>query len=101
MAESSDFLPARDADFDAFFNNFCRQVTQNTSGQSPVWTNIPAAEVTVLTAAYGVWRLAYEAALTPYIPGVTAAKNEARAVGEKALRDFKHSFVDRNLQVTP
>jgi hypothetical protein len=101
MPGNTYFLPARDADFDAFFHNFCRQATQNTAGQSTAWTNIPAEEVTALNAAYDAWRPAYEAVLAPPTPGVTAAKKEARDAGEKALSDFKHRFIDRNPQVTP
>jgi hypothetical protein len=90
---SNDFIPAGDAEFDAFFKRYCQIVTQKTSGGSPAWTHIPAARVTELNNAYAVWYTAYSKLSQPHSHGDIVAKNEAREAGEKTLQDFNNQYI--------
>jgi hypothetical protein len=88
MAAREDYIPSKDADFDVWFKNLVQYVTKKTTGQSPEWTHIPAAEVTLLNTAYTDWYTAYAPTLKPHTPAETLAKDEARAAAEKVIRPF-------------
>ncbi|GHU02406.1 hypothetical protein FACS1894147_04210 [Spirochaetia bacterium] len=63
FAHGKDYIPARDADFNLFFKKLCQYVTAKTTGPTPEWTDIPAAAVTELNAAYADWYTAYSKTL--------------------------------------
>ncbi|MDR1576558.1 MAG: hypothetical protein LBS37_11180, partial [Treponema sp.] len=83
---STDYIPDKDSEFNNWIVNYTHQVHQNTSGTSPVWTHIPAADVLKLVNLRGAWSNAYEATLAPHSPALTVAKNEARAAVESYAR---------------
>jgi hypothetical protein len=94
---STDYIPAKDSEFDNWIVNYSHQVHQNSSGQNPVWTHIPAADVLRLVNLRGEWSDAYEATRVPHSPAVTETKNEARA----AVESFVRIFTDKYLRHDP
>jgi hypothetical protein len=44
----TDYVPARDADFNVFFKNLVRYVGGKTGGSTPEWTHIPTAAISEL-----------------------------------------------------
>jgi hypothetical protein len=95
MAHGKDVIPAKDADFDAFFNNVCQYTARKTAGDAPLWGHIPGAEVVRLTAAYADWHAAYTPVLTDHTRAETAAKEAARTRDEPELRDFIQTWFRR------
>jgi hypothetical protein len=85
---SRDYIPSNDGEFDAWFKNLVERVEQKTGGQTPVWTHIPAGEVTLLREVYTDWHAVYEPTLQPHLPAETLAKNEGRATTEGVIRPF-------------
>ncbi|MDR0602308.1 MAG: hypothetical protein LBG42_07985 [Treponema sp.] len=53
MGHFKEFLPVKEADFEAFFNHYCRYVNGKCTGNPPEWTHIPAARRQELDGAYG------------------------------------------------
>ena len=74
MSSNNDFIPAKDGEFDVWFKHLTQYVSNKTGGTSPVWTHIPAEEVSLLNSAYTAWYGAYEPSLIPHTPGITEAK---------------------------
>lgn len=94
MSSNSDFIPAKDGEFDVWFKHLTQYVSDKTGGTSPVWTHIPAEEVSALNHAYTAWYTAYEPSLIPHTPGITEAKNEARKTAEGVIRPFKRRYLE-------
>jgi hypothetical protein len=93
MANSQNYIPARDADFDGWLENLNNGVIEKTGGQSPAWTHIPAGKVTALTAHYTAWHAAYEKTIAPHTPVDTEAKNDARKAADGFVRPFVAQFL--------
>ncbi|MDR1419618.1 MAG: hypothetical protein LBI86_04535 [Treponema sp.] len=89
----SDWIPAVETEFDAFFKNYCQVVNKYTTGQSPVWTHIPADAITELNGAYAAWYNAWSKLKTPHTSADVLAKDEALAAGKGVLRDFNNEFI--------
>jgi hypothetical protein len=85
----TDFIPRRDADYDAFFRNILTVVAQNME----VWGHIPQADFEELGTVYGLWNDAFRATQVPHIPQLTAEKNRVRLVSERFLRGFINRFL--------
>jgi hypothetical protein len=88
-----DYIPTRDADFDAFFMNLIDYVDTKTSGTPPAWTHIPGEAKDALLDAYPVWHTAYVKTLSPHTPVDTLAKNEARKAAKKIIRPFVSQYL--------
>jgi len=88
-----DFIPSRDADFDAWLTNLVDYVAVKTGGSSPAWPYVPDTAVSGLENAKDDWWASYSFTLHPHTPGHTVAKNEARARAEKAARLFVRQFL--------
>jgi hypothetical protein len=99
MASGHDYIPTKDADFDAWFRNLCAYIVLKVMGEKVVWPHIPTAAVEELLAALKVWHEAYEAVLKPHTPVETEAKNDARKAAEAVIRPFKRRYLD-DLPVT-
>jgi hypothetical protein len=93
MPHSDDWIPKAEAEFDAFFKNYCQVVNKYTTGQSPVWTHIPADAITELNGAYADWYNAWSKLKTPHTSADVLAKDEALAAGKKVLRNFNNEFI--------
>jgi hypothetical protein len=89
-----DFIPKKDAAFDAWLNNLCAYVAKMVIAQNPKWTHIPMAEVERLLGVYDVWHTAYEAVLKPHTPVETETKKDARKSAEDVIRPFKRRYLD-------
>jgi hypothetical protein len=88
------YIPSRDADFDAFFLNLNTYVEAQTSGTPPpAWSHIPVEVISALLAAYAAWHMAYQKTLAPHTPVDTLAKNNARKAAEGVLRPFVSQYL--------
>jgi hypothetical protein len=81
-------IPRKDAEFDAFFSNYCRVAGQKTSGESPARARIPQGRVTELSGAGTARHEAYSGLLGPHTAAEAPAKNQARKAAEKILEEF-------------
>ncbi|MHC6202954.1 hypothetical protein ACYULU_07150 [Breznakiellaceae bacterium SP9] len=93
MANTRDYIPTRDADFDGWFENLSTFVVEKTSGGSPAWTHIPAEKVSALTAQYTLWHTAYQKTIAPHTPADTQAKNDAKKMAVKFVRPFVAQYL--------
>jgi hypothetical protein len=90
----TDYIPAKDGDFDGWFYNLIEYVDTKTSGDPPAWPNIPPGD---LIDAYPPWHTAYAKTLGPHTKVDTEAKNDAR----KAAVAFIRPFVNQYLRYPP
>jgi hypothetical protein len=96
----SDFIPAKDADFDVFFKQYVQYVNAKCAGNSPEWAHIPVDRREELDAAYTDWHMAWSKLKAPHSPGDVQAKSEARERDEKILRDFNNQYILYAREVT-
>jgi len=89
----SDYIPARDADFNAWLKGLLSYVDAKVFGPSPAWPHVPAAFVDDLHRAEADWYMHYEATLYPHTPVHTAEKNAARSRAEAVARPFVQRFL--------
>ncbi|MCL1911013.1 MAG: hypothetical protein FWG13_02265 [Leptospirales bacterium] len=85
---STDYIPAKDADFDAWFRNLVEYVESKTDKDNPEWPRIPSEDVAKLRAAYEAWHEAYLLTQGPHSSDLTHEKNRVRKESEKIVRDF-------------
>jgi hypothetical protein len=97
MAAVKDYIPSRDAAFDAWFLFLLNYVIAKTAGENPPWYHIPAASVTGLQSAYNLWHTAYEKTVGAHTPAETLAKKAAR----KSATDVIRPFVAQYLKFSP
>ncbi|WP_059370050.1 hypothetical protein [Treponema endosymbiont of Eucomonympha sp.] len=97
MAYTGDYIPARDAEFDGWFENLNSYVQEKTGGESPAWTHVPKDAADGLFAAYTDWHRAYAATLGAHTAVDTKAKNDAN----KAAAAFIRPFVAQYLKFAP
>jgi hypothetical protein len=100
MNAGGDFVPRKDADFTAFFENLERMVDANTHGPNPPWTHIPQEAASGFSEALGRWKDAYVPTLSPHIPEATHEKNRVRASSEKYFRHFVNQYIRYSDEVT-
>jgi len=93
MTGRKDYVPPKDADFTNWLRNVVEYVNERTSGDSPLWANIPPSETARLNAAYADWLQFYEPTLSPHEPAVTTEKNNARRRVEPVARGFVQRFL--------
>lgn len=88
-----DYIPVKDAEFDAFQENLVNRVTAN----APIWNILPTV-LALLSPLQLAWSAAWLIAKIKVnrSPAVTAAKNQARALYEAALRNFIQTNLYRN-----
>jgi hypothetical protein len=101
MSGNHDYVPKNDREFDAWFKNIARYVTDKTGGTGPEWTHIPPGEVAALNAAYAAWYGDYSPTLGPHTPGDTARKDAARKTANAFVRDFVQRFLAREPVTDP
>jgi hypothetical protein len=85
----SDFIPRKDAAFDAFFDNIAEYV----EGRRAAWGHIAPEEAQKLADERDEWQDVYKKTLVPHIPQLTAEKKRVRAKTERALRAFINRFL--------
>jgi hypothetical protein len=90
---STDYIPAKDADFDRWFKYLNQYVALKCGGQTPEWTNIPAAARTEVQNAYADWYTAYAKTFGPHTPVDTEGKNDARKAAEARARPFIQQYL--------
>jgi hypothetical protein len=88
-----DWVPRPDEEYDKFFKNYCQVVVMYCTGSDSVWTHIPIARITGLSAALAGWDAAYTKLDGPRTPGDFQAKKEARKSSEKVLRAFNRQYI--------
>jgi hypothetical protein len=93
MPKDKDFIPRKDADYTAYFENIERIVDMRTHGSNPQWTHIPQAKAEALTETLNGWKNAYRPTLSPHTPEATREKNRVRASSEKYLRHFINQYL--------
>ena len=84
----NDYIPKKDAEFNAWFEHLVMYVRRKVNSVPPDWTHIPDSEVTLLTNSYLSWNNAYTPTLGAHLPAQTLAKNEARDASEAVIRPF-------------
>jgi hypothetical protein len=89
----TDYMPAKDADFNVFFKNLVQYVGGKTGGSSPEWTHIPAAVISELVDQQTVWEFSYNLALKSDTPTNTIAKNGNRQQSDKLIRPFVSRYL--------
>lgn len=79
------FLPAKDADFDAWANNF-----QTLIAAAPATYGLVAADATAITSEYTTWHAAYILVLSPGTKTKTTvnSKNTARNAATVVFRSY-------------
>jgi hypothetical protein len=101
MAKKYVFVPTKDAEFDEFFEYYCRYVDLKTGGNKPEWTHIPSDRKTDLDNAFTDWHEAYLKLKEPHTASDVLAKKLARKRDEKVLRNFNNEFILYSSAVTP
>ena len=93
----SDYVPHSDAEFNLWQISFIILVQTNATA----WGILPA-DVTALVALQAIWTPAFAKTSNPKncTDADTQAKNDARRVYEKALRNFIGQWLARNAKVT-
>ena len=91
------YIPARDADFDAWLENFSTLLTA-----APTTYGLIAADATAVDGVFDTWRAAYLAAVSPATrtAATVAAKDAARAAAEFVVRPYAVG-ISLNADVTP
>jgi hypothetical protein len=64
----TNYIPAKDNEFDVWFKNLYEYVELKTGGMKPEWTHIPGGEVSGLNDARAAWSAVYEPTLKPHTP---------------------------------
>ncbi|GHU28626.1 hypothetical protein FACS1894172_02410 [Spirochaetia bacterium] len=93
MAHSQDYIPTRDADFDGWFENLRKYVTEKSSGQNSMWIHIPQEKITAFAELYTTWHTAYGKTIAPHTSVDTEAKNRARKAAIVFIRPFVAQFL--------
>jgi len=85
MPATPSYIPAKDADFNAWFDNFNTLLTAN-----PTNYGLVAGDATAVDAQWDIWDPAYQAAITPTTrtPVTVAAKDVARVNATLVLRPY-------------
>jgi hypothetical protein len=92
----ADYIPAKDADFLEWAQNFSVLCTENQMN----WT-LPTAKITALNAAVAEYTGIYETAIGPDASRADILlKNEKKAALKELIRDFKRRNIDPNNAVT-
>lgn len=93
----SNYIPSRDADFDAWLNNF-----QTLLAAAPATYGLTAPDAVIVTAAYNAWHPAYVLATDPATrtSPTVAQKDAERASAEATVRPYAVR-ISRNNAVTP
>lgn len=91
------YIPAKDADFDAWLLNFTTLLTA-----APTTYGLTAPDAVICAAQYTAWHPAYIAATDPSTrTSVTvAAKDAARVTAEQVIRPYAQQ-ISKNASVTP
>ena len=92
MLMSNDYVPSRDADFNAWFRNIVDYVGEKTGEVLNGWPNVPADAALRLAEAMEDWLAHYEITLHPHTPAQTQAKNDARKRAEAVIRLFVRQY---------
>jgi hypothetical protein len=82
-----DYIPRKDAEFDAWFANSIGMMRGDAMG-------VPFADRKLLEQHYEHWHKADDAVLGPHTSVQTEAKADARENAERAIRAFKRRYVD-------
>jgi hypothetical protein len=85
-------IPAKDADFDGWFNNLINYVDTKTSGSPPPWPNMAEAAEGMI-AAYPPWHTAYVKTQGAHTEVDTEAKKEKRKAAEALIRPFVAQYL--------
>jgi hypothetical protein len=85
MPASAPYIPAKDADFELWFDNFSSLITG-----SPTSYGLIAGDATIIAGKYTAWNAAYLTATTPATrtSANIAAKDAARADAENTIRPY-------------
>jgi hypothetical protein len=93
MAHYKDYIPGKDAEFDAFFQNLINYVDTKTSGTPPAWPHIPGEAKDGLLDAYPLWHTAYAKTLVPHTTVDTREKNRVRKAAVQIIRGFVNQYL--------
>jgi hypothetical protein len=63
---SKQYIPGKDAEFDAWIAFLIQYVLKKTAGSSPVWPNIPPDAVLALSAVLTAWQTAFQKLSGPH-----------------------------------
>lgn len=91
------YIPAKDADFDTWLNNFSTLLTA-----APITYGLTAPDAVIVAAQYTAWHPAYLAAIDPSTrtPVTVAAKDSARVTAEQIVRPYAQQIA-KNAAVAP
>lgn len=82
---ANNYIPAKDADFDLWLQNFSAVITA-----SPTTYGLVTGDATAIAAQYTAWHAAFQAATDPgtRTPATVAAKDAARVTAEGVVRPY-------------
>lgn len=95
--KAAPYIPAKDADFDSWFNNF-----QSLIDADPADYGLTAGDATAISGSYTTWHASFVIAITPETrttPAV-AQKDANRAASEALIRPYAQQIA-RNDSVSP
>jgi hypothetical protein len=87
------YIPGKDAEFDAFFMNLIDNVDTKTSGTPPAWPHIPGEASGALIDAYQPWHTAYVKTLGPHTKVDTEVKKEKKKAAVALIRPFVKQYL--------
>ncbi|MDR0585555.1 MAG: hypothetical protein LBG57_14570 [Treponema sp.] len=93
MAQSRDFIPGPDAEFDPWLTNLVNYVQNKTLGTMPPWPHIPVERFAVLRGARDEWHAAFAAVQGPHTRAGTDLKNSRRRAATRELRAFVKQYL--------
>lgn len=94
---AASYIPAKDADFDAFFNNFQTLIAAN-----PTDYGLVVGDATAITTSYTTWHASYLLATNPdtRTTPVVAQKDANRAASTALIRPYAQE-ISRNSAISP
>jgi len=90
---AKDYIPARDADFDVWYQNIVSYVGNKVNKPPVEWTHIPTEAALAFFNGYTDWHAAYTVTLYPHVPADIVAKNEERKKSEGIIRPFVKQYL--------
>ena len=95
MAEHHDYIPTREADFDAWIDNLTKYLKANavSSGPPPKWTHIPQGKIQELEGINTDWHARYTLTLGPHTSVDIKAKNNAHKRAIAFVRPLVAQFL--------
>jgi hypothetical protein len=90
---SKRYIPRKYADFDQWLAFLIQYVDGKCGGSPPAWPHIPPEPRAALSAAYAMWKTAYDKTIGPHTQVDTEAKVDAKKAAEAVVRPFVNQYL--------